>query len=802
MVEAVKLLKPLVLILAGALLLVAVWYPLRYSLPGPLGATDLPAPRESPPVSAVARADFVGAPKCAGCHAAEFAKWEKSTHGRAGGAASPDVVIAAFNGQPIRFRDAVVTPRIRDGAYEFVVAQEDIPTEVIRVDGVVGGGHMEGGGTQGFVTKRSDGTMRFVPFDWSRHGKSWFCNTNSRSRHGWVPISTSMRLAECGDWPPTRVFGEVARWANCQNCHASQLAVEDSAGRAVTRFTSLAINCESCHGPGRKHVQLAESGEIAKNADVGLVSLRTLDKDASLRVCFQCHAVKDHLHSGYLPGDALEQFYSLRLPNLGDRPLHTDGRVRTFAYQESHRYSDCYVNGGMTCTSCHDPHSQGYRTISEEPLVGRTDNGQCTSCHVSKAADVTAHTRHATNSAGSKCTACHMPYLQEPETEGLRPKAQGGSGSAVIRYARSDHSIPIPRPMTDALNGIPPACAQCHANRSLEQLDEQVSSMWGPLKPTPIAYRVQWRAQTAEMKLDRSLAPTVDGTAENAAIARGLQLAPLDSIGKPHEAAAFAGIARFLERNGKPEELELDPGERGWLRTRSRSSDVDTRALALATLHYLNGARPDVKRELARAAAREGKQDFALRSRWSVILGSMGDRDASKGDHASAVTAYTRALEVTPQNPRILMSLGNAQLASGNPAAAIASYERGVALDPRSALLRVNLGIAYQALGDSSRGQSSFRDATEADPNEPLGWFNLGNAIMQRGDVEGAAPHFRRAVDLDGSLVEAHFQLARVHLLRRDERAALAELRQGLAIDSTNAAARELAAQLTRSLRR
>lgn len=155
---------------AGAMILlvtmiVMVWRSLRYSIPGPLGATTLPPPREAPPVSRVSRADFVGAERCASCHADQFAKWAASTHGRAGGPPAADLVIAPFNGKPIRFRDAVVTPRVEAGRYEFVVVRDDDSTEIVRVDGVIGGGHMVGGGTQGFVTKRSDGTMRFVPFD-------------------------------------------------------------------------------------------------------------------------------------------------------------------------------------------------------------------------------------------------------------------------------------------------------------------------------------------------------------------------------------------------------------------------------------------------------------------------------------------------------------------------------------------------------------------------------------------------------------------------------------------------------------
>lgn len=309
----------------------------------------LPPPREQLAVQSgdtVSRA-FVGAERCADCHASEFAAWQQSTHGRAGGPPSSSQVIAAFNGSVIRFANAVVTPRVRDAVYEFVVVQPGESPRVLRVDGVIGGGHIYGGGTQGFVTTVGDGTVRFLPFEWSRQRGAWFCNTNSRSGRGWTPIVATMRLEECGDWPPVRVLGDIPRFANCQSCHASQatVALDTAAHRYRTTYTSLAINCESCHGPGARHVELARSGAIASSSDAGLAALGTLDKDASVRVCYQCHAVKDQLREGFRSGDTLSRFYSLKFPLLGDRPLHPDGRIRTFAYQEGHSYSDCYLNG-------------------------------------------------------------------------------------------------------------------------------------------------------------------------------------------------------------------------------------------------------------------------------------------------------------------------------------------------------------------------------------------------------------------------------------------------------------------------
>src|SRR6185503_11726836 len=154
----------------------------------------LPAPQEVESI-AVTRADFVGADACGSCHAPEYASWKSSTHGRAGGPPSSATVIAPFTGT-IRFANARVTPRIRSAVYEFLVEQPGETPVTFAIAGVVGGGHIYGGGTQGYLTKRDDGTLRLLPFEWSRQAAAWFCNTNSRSGKGWTPIIASMRIEE------------------------------------------------------------------------------------------------------------------------------------------------------------------------------------------------------------------------------------------------------------------------------------------------------------------------------------------------------------------------------------------------------------------------------------------------------------------------------------------------------------------------------------------------------------------------------------------------------------------------------
>lgn len=478
--------------------------------------------------ASVAFEEFTGAETCAECHGAQYDAWLSSTHGRAGGELGRVTPLRAFDGEPIRFRNATVTPRAVDGEFAFVVAQEGREDRMLRVDGVIGGGHMVGGGTQGFVTRYEDGTLRFLPFELVRREGVWFCNTGTRLDRGWVPITEDMALADCGDWPPVRVLGDVARFASCQGCHGSQITVEPQPGRPHgTRLVGLTINCESCHGPGRAHVELARSGRIVEAADIGMRSLATLSEDASLEVCFRCHALKDALSPGDLPGEPLAEHYSLALPLLGESPVFADGRIRTFGYQQGHLYSACYRNGSMTCVDCHEPHGQGYRDVQGRQLTGRFDDGQCTACHASKAVAPERHTHHAAESEGSRCVACHMPYLQEPEV------------GTALRYARSDHTIPIPRPAFDSRLGVEVACQLCHEDHNVETLQADVERWWGELKPQlPVVAMLS--ADTAGLTVHELI-----------------ELA-IDTVGQ-HTMARFAALGELLTVVSRPDASE--PGD-------------------------------------------------------------------------------------------------------------------------------------------------------------------------------------------------------------------------------------------------
>ena len=671
----------------------------------------------------VTTADFVGSQACSGCHEDQYRNWAGSTHGRAGGEPGPETVIAPFDGTPITFRDGTVVPVVDSaGRYLFRVAQDGRPEVAAYVDGVIGGGHLLGGGTQGFVTRAADGTVRFLPFDYSRQLDSWFCNTRNRRERTWVPVTAELALADCGDWPPVRSLGTLRQFINCQDCHGSQIMASVRPGAGFeTRWTALNINCESCHGPARRHVELMSATDrgAGDRADIGLPSRVTDGVEESLEVCFQCHSVKEVVQEGYLPGARMADYYAQKLPVLGGELYLPDGRVQTFAYQGTHLSSSCYVDGNMTCVSCHEPHGLGYWDINRAPLASETDDRQCTSCHAAKAVAPETHTFHPASSPGARCVSCHMPYLQHP-----------GVGDAVP-FARSDHTIPVPRPELDARLGVVSACRGCHAERSEIRLQAQVDEWWGATKPLdPVS--------------DGLLAVT---DAMGPELAARLLLHP----DEPGLLARVRGLARFLTGWVRPNEgLGEDAAE--LIKRLALSPDPDLRALALATLH---AADPT-----GAAGTDPSGESLAVRRRWVSILGFLSLAALEESDYGVAESMLLRGREVLPGDAVLLHGLGSLYHGKGDYPRAIMAYTESLAANPVQPGLHVNLGMTRAAAGDEAGAIREYERALSLNPNEGLAYLNLGNIRLRGGDVAAAIRSYERAVTVSPELPRAHLYLA------------------------------------------
>ena len=632
---------------------------------------------------------FAGSESCAKCHPQQYELWKNSTHGRAGGPPEKSRVIARFDGTPLHFKDAVVTPLINaNGEYIFAVEPEGAPKMEIKVDAVVGGGHMYGGGTQSFFEKFPDGTVRFLPFDFIRREGLWFVQL--RRDKSWAPISREISLqTDLANWPPHRVLGTLTEFSNCQNCHGSQIAVayNPQAHKYDTHFQSLAINCESCHGPGKRHIEIVSRPGWEKLPEIGMKPLATLSKEQSLLVCFQCHASKDTIReAAYLPGMQLEDFFSLKLPVFEDS-FTVDGRVRGFGYQSTHLYSDCYLDGSMTCVDCHDPHSQSYRDVFGKPLQSRFDNGQCTSCHASKAVNTTAHSHHKADSPGNLCVGCHMPYLQHQTV-----------GTALM-FARSDHSIPIPRPAFDQRLGLENACQKCHRDKDLSWQESKIKEWYGEIKPH----------HPMISNLIKALAVT------NQTAAAKLLLDPAAK----HPMAQMTGLLKFTVAWLRPNMDSVDPDVVTKLKSFAQSDDLDLQSMALLALHFAYDRDTNVHALLRDRLNTFKDENDPVRNLWAVAMDYLGSAYASEDNVTNAIITFRKSLEVRPDNVVAISHLAMALFQAGDSAEAISTFQSAVKARPEKAVLHFQLAQLYARLQRLSDAINELEEGLKYAPEDP-----------------------------------------------------------------------------------
>jgi hypothetical protein len=395
-----------------------------------------PAPEAKPvpvvPVSellptALDAADYVGAAACAECHQAEYDAWKKSPHGRAMAVASPDTVLASFDGSSLSLPDGKITFTRGAGGFAMDIASR-AGTEHRPVDVVLASGRQH----QLYVVRSAAGGLTLLPAVWSTKTKAW------------LPLS----LYQAADLDPAspNYWGAQDMARGCVSCHLSQYHRRVDAEGARSEWVDFPVNCESCHGPGREHVRRRRAGDTREVYR----DLKDLGSVEESRVCGGCHGFQLKRYVFPPADDGLPQIFVTSLLNQSLRP---DGTQHLTSYQyPGHVLSAGFREKVLRCKDCHAPHGLEARAKDGASAVGALTNNQCTTCHEELVAPrpVAAHTHHP---ASVKCVDCHMSY--------------SWIGDDDRRHQRtSDHSISVPHPQESLDLGTPNACNTCHQDKT------------------------------------------------------------------------------------------------------------------------------------------------------------------------------------------------------------------------------------------------------------------------------------------------------------------------------------------------
>ncbi|MEI6561345.1 MAG: cytochrome c3 family protein [Verrucomicrobiota bacterium] len=157
--------------------------------------------------------------------------------------------------------------------------------------------------------------------------------------------------------PPSIPGSSYAGSKACSDCHEKITRYFPTATHARLKAQGKNadnIGCESCHGPGSKHI---ESGGAANTI---------LNPKKSPETCFQCH---------------LDVRAKFNLPHT--HPV---------------------LQGKVSCTDCHDPHKGDAKKGGGTSLMSANDT--CAQCHTEQKGPFVF--RHEAVRDG--CTSCHDPH--------------------------------------------------------------------------------------------------------------------------------------------------------------------------------------------------------------------------------------------------------------------------------------------------------------------------------------------------------------------------------------------------------
>ena len=701
-----------------------------------------------------AKATYIGVEVCAGCHQTQAERWKTSHHALAMEKATSATVRGDFSGVSVE-NFGVISTFSRAGD-KFMV----------RTDG-------PDGGLRDYEITYTFGVdplqQYLIGFPDGRYqvlGLAWDTRPKENGGQRWFHLYPDQKL----------VPGSLLHWTGrdqnwnyqCADCHTTDLKknFDLSANKYATTWASLGVTCESCHGPGSRHVAWAKTGSNAAPADkatlpdkavMGLEAwLKATDHgtwrmdpasgtarrteplvSTELNACASCHSRRHLLAKGLAP-DA--PFLDVALPSLlVPGQYHADGQIDGEVFEYDSFLQSAMHKAGVVCTNCHEPHTAKLRAVG---------NSLCAQCHLPEKFDVTAHHKHESGNPGAQCVNCHMP-----------------AKNYMIVHERRDHSIRVPRPDLSVSIGTPNACNQCHTDRPAEWAAKAVAGWYPNGRQTTPHYGTALHAGRigsvdAERQLDQLI---LDKT--QPAIARATALPLLGRYVSPASTTAIkAAIA--------------DPDPMVRMVAAQALPPSPTRPMIDAIMPLLSDPVRAVRVETARVIAEVDPQTMTTEQRSAF---------------AGAYQELINAEMIDADRPESHLNLGLLKTRRQQLNEAETEYRTALRLDPGFVPAMVNLADVHRQRGQDKEGAELLRAAIVIEPNNAAIKHSLGLLLIRQRNYTEALPLLRDAASLDpenpryayvyavalhssGSAAEAREVLARAHTTHPTDRNVLSGL--------------------------
>ncbi|MGF6692157.1 tetratricopeptide repeat protein [Pseudomonas sp. D(2018)] len=721
--------RPVYPVLAGLLLLIglAVWLFVK-------GGSDA-LPGKAPSQASGQPASMVDEAQCAGCHTQQARDWQGSHHRLAMQAANDASVQGDFNDSTFQSDQETTRFFRKDGGFWVNSPGADGKPADFRVAYTFGVAPL-----QQYLVDAPGGRLQALDVAWDVEQRTWFK----------LQPGQGVEARNPQHWSRPQQNANVL----CVECHTTgyQRNYDPASDRYDSRWSSLGVGCQACHGPASRHLDWATKTLKAANAGFD-VDLTRADRIKSVETCARCHSRRVPLDDGYHHDKRLMDDY---LPSALTRELfELDGKIKDEVYEYAAFAQSRMFAKGLRCSTCHDPHSTALKVPG---------NGLCLQCHnpsgkagiegidgkglKAKNYDSPEHHHHTQGEAGSQCVDCHMP------------------GKLFLgNDYRHDHGFTLPNPARALRLGTTDACLGCHRDQPGDTVAEQFRLWYGEGKVNATRYDESlWLIRNGRPGASRALYQQLESR-ELPAIRRATLLAELPSY--PSERALKAA-ARDLPHPA-PQVREaavravgalVPPEQRRNLLAPLLNDPV--RAVRIAAARELLGMRAtglgNYEKSWSKAIAEYEAAQLSLQDRAEANL-NLALLYQADGRADQVESRLRTALQRDPAYLPALVVLvqwldGNFRWEEGR-----ALLEQAIREHPQSALLQHANGLLLLRKGDLPAALKAFAEAVRLEPKSVAYDYAYAVALHDSGQLEAAGHRLEELLERDPANREARLAL-------------------------------------------
>jgi predicted CXXCH cytochrome family protein len=676
--------------------------------------------------------------KCALCHAAIAATYEKTGMGRAfhhiggtKGAGDP------APGKPYHHEasDSYFAMLQRGGElvqrrWQIGLDGKETNVDEKRVDYVLGSGNH----ARTYLHLTDKNTLQQLPLGWyAEKGGTWAMNPGYD------------RPDYAGSVRPI--------YYECMSCHNGYPTMPQQRDLSQTTYVlplPEGIDCQRCHGPGQNHVDKASTaGAAPQIIRAAIVNPGKLNPERAMEVCLQCHldTSNQKLPTTVVRANRIPFSYVPGQP-LGDHKVSFDraqGNLDNFEIAQGGyrlRASQCFLKseGKLGCTTCHNPHDV---PRGKQATIGY--NNVCLNCHqsVAKASIAGPH------KAGADCVSCHMPKRRTDD---------------AIHVVMTEHRITKRPPPGDLLA------------EKRERAETGADSYKGDVVP----YYPAKLAATANNELTIAVAQV----REQSNLTKGLpQLAAAIEKYRPAQPAYYAELAQgYLAAGNTASALQFfeeaakrDPqsGPR-LIEWGDALTQTGQWAAAEEKLRRATELAPTDVRAWGRLGWALWQQNKAGEARSALQKGIGLDPEVPElhnnlgllllgtGDPAGAEREFRAAIRIQPGVAEWRLTLARLLASQGQTAEAGFQLEQGLRSKPSFAEARVVYARVLTDMNRPVEAEAQAKRAVQSDPASSAGHELWGALLAAKGDLSAARGELSEAVRLQPGNARARVQLGMV----------------------------------------